>query len=263
MPLATHNILTSDPAVRRGAGVVVLAGLVLAMMVVAGALSSRSAIAAVAEGGSCGRSAPTVDPLRLYGEDIEFQVRRNGTPVGSHTVRFARDGGRLRTETRFEIAVNVLFITAYRYVYESKATWRDGCLLSLDAKTDENGDETVVRVSRDGDRLTISGPSGVSSVAASKLPTEHWDAAVLGRNAVINTITGRLSAVDIKQIGTEQVRGASGETISARHFAYTGDLRNEVWYDDDGRWVKMRFSGNDGSTIEYVCVKCAGASTRS
>ena len=46
--------------------------------------------------------------------------------------------------------------------------------------------------------------------------------------------------------------------IPATRFAYSGDLQNEVWYDDAGRWVKMRFKGRDGSTIEYVCRRCQG-----
>lgn len=231
-----------------------MAGLVAGSLA-AGALVGAAA-AATPDDRSCGRSAPAADPFRLYGDEINFEVRRNGTPVGSHTVRFVREGDRVKTATRFEVAVDVLFITAYRYVYESTATWRDGCLLALDARTDDDGDESVVRVRRSGDRLIFTGPSGTASAAADQLPSEHWDAGVLARNAVINTITGRLNAVDIRRIGTEQVREADGETIAAGHYAYSGELRNEVWYDAEGRWVKMRFAGDDGSIIDYVCVKC-------
>ena len=46
--------------------------------------------------------------------------------------------------------------------------------------------------------------------------------------------------------------------MPATRYAYTGDLDNEVWYDDVGRWVKMRFKGRDGSTIDYVCRRCQG-----
>ena len=46
--------------------------------------------------------------------------------------------------------------------------------------------------------------------------------------------------------------------IPATHHAYTGDLSTEVWYDDAGRWVKMRFEAQDGSTIDYVCRRCQG-----
>jgi hypothetical protein len=46
--------------------------------------------------------------------------------------------------------------------------------------------------------------------------------------------------------------------VMATRYAYHGDLETEVWYDDFGRWVKMRFAGRDGSTIEYVCTLCQG-----
>jgi len=46
--------------------------------------------------------------------------------------------------------------------------------------------------------------------------------------------------------------------VFATHYVYSGELDTEVWYDDEGRWVKMRFKGRDGSTIEYVCRRCQG-----
>jgi hypothetical protein len=39
-------------------------------------------------------------------------------------------------------------------------------------------------------------------------------------------------------------------------------LNTEVWYDDLGRWVKMRFNGPDGSAIEYVCRRCQGSDAK-
>lgn len=207
--------------------------------------------------------SPAADPLSLYGEEIRFDVRRNGALVGSHTVSFFRQGERLLTSTRFEVAVDVLFITAYRYLYASEATWTGACLEALTATTDDNGKESVVRVSRSGDRLAVSGPGGTAAAPLATLPTEHWAYAVVGRDAVINTITGRMAGVAIENIGTAQVRKADGISIPARHFVYSGDLHNEVWYDGDGRWIKMRFKAADGSTIDYACVKCARGGARS
>jgi hypothetical protein len=200
--------------------------------------------------------SPAADPLSLYGEEIRFDVRRNGALVGSHTVSFSRQGERLLTSTRFEVAVDVLFITAYRYLYASEATWTGACLEALTATTDDNGKESVVRVSRSGDRLAVSGPGGTATAPLATLPTEHWAYAVVGHDAVINTITGRVNRVDISLAVTETVKMADGRVIAARRYVYRGELDNEVWYDPAGRWVKMRFPAKDGSSIEYVCVKC-------
>ena len=196
------------------------------------------------------------DPLELYGDEIRFDVRRNGTLVGSHRVAFNRQGERLSTSTRFEVAVDVLFFTAYRYVYASEAVWTGACLEGLTATTDDNGKESVVRVARSGGKLSVSGPKGTATARRETLPTEHWASAVVGHDAVINTITGRINRVEITPAGAETVKTADGRAVNARRYVYGGELDNEVWYDAEGRWVKMRFPAKDGSSIEYVCVKC-------
>ena len=219
-------------------------------------LAAPPAAATTLTGAQACAVTPAADPQRLYGDQIRFDVRRNGDLVGSHTVSFTRDGERLETSTRFEVAVDVLFITAYRYVYASEATWSGACLEALTATTDDNGKESAVRVSRSGQGLLVSGPQGTASAARATLPTEHWAYAVVGDDAVINTITGRVNRVDISPAVSETVKLADGRAVTARRYVYSGEFDNEVWYDAEGRWVKMRFPAKDGSSIEYVCVTC-------
>lgn len=92
-------------------------------------------------------------------------------------------------------------------------------------------------------------------------PTDHWHSGVLQSDRVLNTITGRVARVDIADMGEAQVV-VNDAPESARRYVYSGDLQTEVWYDREGRWVKMRFRADDGSTIEYVCRKCRRASPR-
>lgn len=124
-------------------------------------------------------------------------MRRNGTLVGSHTLSFAREGEQITTTTRFEVAVDLLFFTAYRYVYASEGTWSSGCLVGLTATTDDKGKESIVRVYQEGRGLSVYGPQGMVTADRQTLPTEHWDRAVVNRDAVINTITGRINSVEI------------------------------------------------------------------
>lgn len=203
------------------------------------------------------KCSPTAapDPFVLYGDAIAFEVLRDGDPVGMHHVRFTRDGEILRTRTRFDVQVDVLFFTAYRYVYTSEATWRYGCLLSLTSTVDDNGEKLELSVARESGKLVIDGPDGRTETPAATLPTEHWNARVVKDRAVINTITGRVNAVFLKSLGVDRIDTRDG-VVDAHHFAYSGELSNEVWYDEEGRWVKMRFSAKDGSTIEYVCLRC-------
>lgn len=201
-------------------------------------------------------AAAQPDPFELYGDAVRFRVLRNGSPVGTHTVTFSRQGRDIIAETRFDVQVELLFVTAYRYEYRAFDTWRNGCLIAMQAWVNNNGDRHEVVASADGDRLIIDGPNGRETARLGIYPTHHWNAGVLRSHAVLNTITGRIAQVRIVDQGVEIV-AMNGESGPARHFAYTGDLQNQVWYDERGRWVKMRFQGTDGSTIEYVCEACA------
>jgi len=201
------------------------------------------------------------DPLNLYGNEVVFKVLRDGDEVGFHRVVFSSAGDSLIAKTEFSLEVKVLFLTAYRYRYASTDVWRDGCLISVDATVDENGDQTSVRADADNQSVTIAGPSGVETADAGIFPTNHWHAGVIGAERVLNTITGKVADVRIVDDGVDWVM-VNGETYPARRYHYTGDLRNTVWYDDAGRWVKMRFTAEDGSTIEYVCAQCRRAPSR-
>lgn len=225
-------------------------------IVVCAAVTATAAMADKSTGP--GRAPPTgatVDPITLYGERLEFTVLRNGSRVGDHLVTFRRDGSRLDVVSRFDIAVRFLFVTAYRYTYESRAAWENGRLVSLVATIDDDGERAVVRARRIGGRLRVSGPGGMIWSPSDVIPTNHWNPAVLDRRQVLNTLTGALNRVSIADLGTTSVRTEDGAR-SARHFRYSGDLEVESWYDVAGRWIKLRFLGKDGSTIEYVCRRC-------
>ncbi|MDA0241037.1 MAG: DUF6134 family protein, partial [Proteobacteria bacterium] len=115
--------------------------------------------------------------------------------------------------------------------------------------------KTAVRLREQDGRFIITGPKGQFESAEGLFPTNHWNSAVIRADRVLNTITGEINLVRIVDKGAEEIN-AEGRKIMARRYAYTGELETELWYDGDGRWVKMRFTGKDGSTIDYECLRC-------
>ena len=200
---------------------------------------------------------PASDPLALYGDEIYFDVYRSGEKVGFHQVSFEKSGADLTVRSRFEVEVDVLFFTAFRYLYQSEGKWQGGRLKSLKAEVNDDGETFSVQAQRIGDKTRVETPEGSYLTKASIFPTNHWNPAVLPENQVLNTLTGRINNVKIEPQARETVDTMQGK-VPATRFAYSGDLDTEVWYDDGGRWVKMRFKGRDGSMIEYVCRRCQG-----
>ena len=198
-----------------------------------------------------------IDPLALYGSEVAFDVFRDGKKAGSHHVQFHRNGPDLTVNSIFHLSIDFLFFTAFRYTYESEDRWREHRLEGLSVLVDDNGARFAFDAHRDGESLRIDRNGEVQFADLPLYPTNHWNAGVIAQNRVLNTLTGRVNQVAIRSLGRELVETESGPVTSTR-YAYSGDLETEVWYDDFRRWVKLRFAGRDGSTIEYICRRCQG-----
>lgn len=210
--------------------------------------------APLAGAAAAGAASPAVDPFRLYGDEIQFDVERDGKVVGRHIVTFSRTSEGIRAESRADVQVELLFLTAYRFRYQARELWSGGELKFVEASTNDNGDYTHVQAVRDAAGLEISSPRGTYE-APPILPTSHWNAALLKGGRFLNTMTGELIDIRVFDQGLDTVATRHG-SLRARHYVYSGDLNGEIWFDDDGRWVKLRFRANDGSIIDYVCRQC-------
>lgn len=196
--------------------------------------------------------------LTAYTGNLTFDILRNDKPIGAHSVTFVPEGDTMSVRAKSKIEINFLFINAYSFVYSSESRWSGDHLMSLSARTDDDGDVTTVEAVRDGAALRVTGSGGEFEIPTPIFPTDHWHKGVIGSTQVLNTITGKVAEVEIVDKGLTRLDLPDGP-ITARHYAYTGELRTEVWYDGTGRWVAMRFEGNDGSTIRYVCSNCGQA----
>jgi len=191
----------------------------------------------------------------LYGESIQFDIVRNGSRVGSHKVSFERRDDALSVVTDFQLEVGALFMTFFELTYRSEALWRNGQLFSLFSRTDRNGDVSTVTADVADGMLRGLGPNGPFAAALGVYPTNHWNAGVKRSSQLINTITGRVSDVQLVPVGVELVQTERG-LVEATRYKYDGAIENEVWYDGEGRWVRMQFPGGDGSLVELHCRKC-------
>lgn len=196
----------------------------------------------------------------LYGEEIAFDVYRNGTLVGEQTVDFSTQKDELAVDINFHLTVKALYITFYKMTYSSKSLWQDGNLVSLTARTDRNGDKTAVDARAKGSNLIGNGPAGEFSTPLGIYPTDHWNAGVIGSTKLVNTINGRVNDIRLVPVGPDKIKTNQG-VVDATHYKYQGEIKNDVWYDAAGRWVHMSFFGDDGSLIEFRCRQCIPSSS--
>ena len=191
-----------------------------------------------------------MNPFELYGGCIAFSVFRKGKKIGSHKVSFKGEPENFTVKAECHLAVNLLFFTAYKFQYSSVSQWSEGVLSSLDVSTTINGIKSRVKARREDYELSIIGKKGKSRVKLPIFPTDHWHFGVVDENIVINTLTGDLNNVVILRKNQERLTCGS-RSFLAQRYSYTGDLKTDVWYDEEKRWVGMQFEGSDGGFVDY------------
>lgn len=189
-----------------------------------------------------GRSAVR-DPIR-------FRALRNGDPIGTHRLQFTEDGGRLTVDIEILFEVKILFLTVYSYRHTNRETWQDGRLVAIETRTDDNGDRFRVSGRAVGDRFEVDGSSGRLSLPADIVPSSYWDESMATRGEWLDTQAGKLARSAVKPQPAEAVR-VGRRTVQAKAYSLVGDITCDLWY-HQGEWVKLLFTGEDGSTIEYV-----------
>lgn len=181
----------------------------------------------------------------------DFRVFLDEAPIGHH--RFAvRESGHARdvtSEARF--AVKVLGFTAYRYAHDAAEHWRGGCLTSLRARTDDNGERTEVHASRGAERLTVSGPRAREPLPGCVLTFAYWDPAILAQTRLLNPQTGEHESVSVTRLGEEtiSVRGVPVQTLRYR---ITGPRHPvDLWYSPQRAWLQLESTVEGGRRLRY------------
>lgn len=205
-------------------------------------------------------SPPAVDPFRLYGNEITFDVERDGDVVGRYVINFTRTDQGVLADARVDVDVSLLFVPVYTLRYHARELWSDGALQSIEAFTNDDGDLVHVQATRDSDGLQVQTNNNGAYETPAVLPISHWNPALLAGGPLLNGMTGEVDEVEVFDQGLDTVSTRNG-SLRARHYLYSGDLNGEIWYDEDGRWVKLRFRAKDGSMIDYVCRRCRAPTT--
>ncbi|MEM7766292.1 MAG: DUF6134 family protein [Pseudomonadota bacterium] len=185
------------------------------------------------------------------GDAIAFTVLRKGKPFGRHEVRFDEaDDGALLVSTDVSLRAGMGPITVYRYTLDSAETWRDGQLVGLAGDLKVEGRTGRVEAAAEGDTLVVDGTEFSGTVPLGILPSSHWNVLQTQAEQLVSTEDGEIIEVVMSQVGREMIE-AGGESIEATRYLMGSDIDVDLWYDDEGRWVKLAFEVRDQS-IEYV-----------
>ncbi len=192
-----------------------------------------------------------------YKADWNFEVLLNNKPIGFHNFTLTGDGARQTLTTEAQFDVNFLFINAFSYRHENTEVWNNGCLDSINAKTDSNGDFLAVRGQRYENVLEVSSEAGEQLLGECVQSFAYWNPDILGSSQLLNSQTGELENVHVT-VESLDVIDVDGETVDAIRYrldAKAGAVT--LWYtnDESRRWLALEAPAKGGRTIRYVPVR--------
>ena len=184
------------------------------------------------------------------GEKLAFDVLRDGGPLGTHVVSFARDGDTLTVKTAVELKVAFGPLTLFDYAHDVTEKYLRDKLTWVGSRTKKDGKWKTLSAEAVEGGIDVKGAKFKGLLKGMVIPSTHWNADEMKQVAMFSTETGEMLPMKVVDRGIETIK-AGGTTIGARRFDVTSELIASFWYDASGRWVKCAFTA-EGSKIEYV-----------
>jgi hypothetical protein len=174
------------------------------------------------------------DPSR---DRMSYTILRKGSPIGRHEIRFFESGDGVTVATEVAIDVKLMFVTAFRYRHNCEATWRDGRMLSLASRTDDDGRRFAIEGRQQDGVMQVVGTEGrVTAPAEILTANDFWSRTILQQAQVINVKHGRLVGASVTPHGPASTPwGDQGERYTVVMPRETIDL----WYDERDECVGL------------------------
>ncbi len=183
------------------------------------------------------------------GQTASYDIVRGGNVIGSQTVHYTLAGTDLTVDITVNAAIRVMGVRVYNYTHRGTERWHDGQMVSLAAKTDDDGTPRQVNAMRD----PVTGWHGISGPppgTAPLLASSLWNSQTVAATRLLDRETGAIQAVRVTQAGDETLTLGT-RSVSAHRYDLAGVVSGSAWYDSSGCWVQALFHTRvDGSLVE-------------
>ena len=193
-----------------------------------------------------GRARAADNETRLYAVSVD------GKRSGDYQLTITRqEDGSCALTGQTDVRVKYL-VYSYRYTYRGTEVWKDGRLLRLDCRANDDGKRMTVTAVADGasTRVTVNGKEHLARgdvwlTSYSQLPAARQRNAAV---ALLDNDTGRDLNGRLQYVSTGPMNVA-GEVQNCTHWRVTGDVQVDLWYDGQERLVHEEFTERGLRTV--------------
>ena len=188
-------------------------------------------------------------PIPKNGE-VKFDVIRKNKVIGSQEITFVNNNDVLLVETKIDIEVKVLFVSAYTFTHQSTETWINGNFTKIVAHSDfEDEREYFIEGQDNNDLFLASGMDGKLELDKNILPSNFWNIDILKQKEIFDTQKGIARTIDVEDLGYEEIR-INKKNIKCSKFIFNASSNPKdkgpfpeytLWYDENDELMKFQF----------------------
>jgi hypothetical protein len=187
---------------------------------------------------------------------LDFAIVRNGKEIGRQVYTFTALPGGLEVDVRTRIDFKLGFISLHRFKHDSHELWQGTRLVAMSSSTSEKNivkgrSRHEVNVEVEGGGLNIRANRRAWQAPSSALPASLWNERLIETKTLIDTVDGEELSISVEPLGDDVIL-VNGRRLDTRYYRVSGDLERELWYDRDNVLVRVRFTADDGSEVQYV-----------
>ena len=192
-----------------------------------------------------------IEPASASSRSWDFSVLLDGSKIGYHRFELVDEGDQRRLVSEASFDVRFLFINAFRYRHENTELWSDGCLESIDARTQTNGKKVTIRGTRIDDSFVVDTGNAENALQECVMTFAYWNPDFLEQPRLLNPQSGEYLEVDVERAGEETIV-VRGEEVAASVYRVNAEkMQLTLWYSPNDEWLALESVAKGGKIIRY------------
>jgi hypothetical protein len=189
-------------------------------------------------------------------EAREFTIEVDGKACGQYVMTITKqDTGIVSMQAVANMSLKLLLRT-YRYQFEGTEHWKNGRLLQLNSKSDDDGKKSEVSAKAEAQslRLRVNGQErncrwDVWTTSYFQVADQRFQNQPV---PLLDNDTGKEYLGQLKLVAAETLT-LGGKAQTCQHFRVTGgpSQATDLWFDAEGRLVRQEFT-EEGKRVVFV-----------
>jgi hypothetical protein len=184
---------------------------------------------------------------------MTFDVYLDNSQIGFHQVNIERLENEKRVQVEANMSVDILFFTAFSYKHQARERWTQGCIVELETRTNDDGEELAVIGKQTGDGLEVVTNSERKQIDGCVHTFAYWDVDLLSSDYLLNTQNGKYEQAQLVKLDPLPLE-FNGKTYGNQRYRLEigEDVAINLWYSSDNTWQALETKVTGGKTLRYV-----------